>query len=105
MVADVRDPAIPLLVDDRLIPGTGLQIVVADQLHVAHFGSLLRRHADAASDAERAQGHPDHRGRQMRTSHVTVPFVRSCQPRSSVSRELAHSGPFIEGTGTNVKLL
>ena len=70
VVADVRDPAIPLLVDHRLIPGTGLQIVVSDQLHVPHFGSLLRRHADAASDAERAQGHPDHRGRQMRTSHV-----------------------------------
>ncbi len=92
VVADVRDPAIPLLVDDRLIPGSGLQIVEADQLHVAHFGPLLRRHAHAERDADRAQSHRDHHGRQMRTSHVTVPFVRPMLARRSLSLRLFHRG-------------
>ena len=73
MVADVGDPAISLFVDDRLVRASRLQIAEADQLHVVHFGPLLRRHTVIPNDAERAESDRDHRGRQMRASHVSAP--------------------------------
>src|SRR5205814_9010086 len=39
--ADVGDPAVALFVHDRLIGASSLQVMVADELHVALFG--LRR--------------------------------------------------------------
>ena len=41
VVADVGDPAVALFVHDRLIGASSLQVMVADELHVALFG--LRR--------------------------------------------------------------
>jgi len=43
VVADVRDEARALLVDRRLVRRAPLQIVVADQLHVAGFGAVTAR--------------------------------------------------------------
>jgi hypothetical protein len=41
MVADVGDPARALLLDNRLIGATGLQVVVTHQVHVAGSGCSL----------------------------------------------------------------
>ena len=43
----------------------GLQIVEADQLHVAHVGPLLGRRAVLPNEAERAEDDPDHRRRPV----------------------------------------
>jgi hypothetical protein len=50
MMANVRDPTISLPVDDRLICRARLQIAVADQLHVARFGSMLCGYTGAERD-------------------------------------------------------
>src|ERR1700730_9626321 len=41
MVADVRDPARALLLDNRLIGAAGLQVVVTHQVHIAGPGCSL----------------------------------------------------------------
>ena len=43
VVADVGDPAVALLLDHGLIGAAGLQVVVADQLHVVVFRRTLGR--------------------------------------------------------------
>ncbi len=53
MVADIGDPAVPLLVDDGLIGAAPLEIVVADELHVALFGLVLRQGLTGERDTER----------------------------------------------------
>ena len=58
MVADVGDPPISLFVDHRLVRASRLQIVEADQLHVVHFGPLLRCHTVIPNDAEHAEANP-----------------------------------------------
>ena len=43
VVADIGDPTAPLLVDNGLIRAASLEIVVADKLHVALLGLVLRQ--------------------------------------------------------------
>src|SRR5205807_9641161 len=52
VMADIGDPAIPLLVNDRLIGTARLQIAVADQRHVAGLGVLLRRGGTGGADGQ-----------------------------------------------------
>ena len=56
MVADIGNPAIPLVVDGRLIRASSLEIVVADQSHVALLGLVLSRGRRAESNPERQEG-------------------------------------------------
>ena len=52
-MADVGDPAAALLVNDGLVGAAALQIVVADELHVALLGFVLRHGLADERDAER----------------------------------------------------
>src|SRR5262249_29163461 len=74
VMADVGEPPIAVLANQRLGGAARLQVVETDQPHVAHVGPLLRRDAVIANDAQPRQGNPDRRGCHVRTSHVTVPF-------------------------------
>ena len=73
MVADIRDPAITLLLDLGLIRASSLQIAVADELHIAAVGAFLasiadlalRRGRNAEEDRERCK-------RQMPPRHGTL---------------------------------
>src|SRR5262249_40390117 len=58
-----------LLVDDGLVSTTALQVVIADQFHVALFRPLLRG-PDGAQDSDR----PHHR-QQSQNLHVKPPFL------------------------------
>jgi hypothetical protein len=62
-MADVGDPPIALLVYDRLVRATRLEIVEADQLHVVRFGALLGDDAVIARDGERGEHDRDRGGR------------------------------------------
>ena len=42
MMTNVGDPAIALLLDNRLVGAASLQVVVADELHVQRFLSFCR---------------------------------------------------------------
>ncbi len=55
VVADVSDPAVPLFLDDGLVRAAGLQVVVADQIHVAASGRLLGYGARSDQNRERRQ--------------------------------------------------
>ena len=58
MVADVRDPAITVPVDERLIGASSLQVVIADQLHVVLFNlwaPRLRGRAGVDHDTQRSE--------------------------------------------------
>ncbi len=53
MVADIGDPAVPLLVDDGLVGAAALEVVVADELHVVLLGLVLRQGLTGERDTER----------------------------------------------------
>ena len=42
-MSDVRDPAVPVAMNDRLIRASRLEIVVTDERHIAVFRCVLRR--------------------------------------------------------------
>jgi hypothetical protein len=67
VMADIGDPAVALVVDDRLIGTARLQIAVADQRHVAGLGILLRQGGVRRAEEQRSRHHdaPNHT-----TSHV-----------------------------------
>src|SRR5262249_23987221 len=74
VMADVGEPPIAVLANQRLVGAARLQVVETDQPHVAHVGPLLRRDAVIADDAQPRQGNPDRRRRHVRTSHVHGPL-------------------------------
>ena len=55
VMADIGDPAVALVMNDRLVGATPLQIAVADQRHVAGLGVLLRESATAGADDQPRQ--------------------------------------------------
>ena len=56
MMAYVGDPAAALLVDDGLIGAAALQIVIADELHVALLGLVVRRNVAGQESGRRGEG-------------------------------------------------
>ena len=58
VVANIRDPAIALPFDLRLVRAASLQIVVADKLHVAAVGALFAPIAGLSLPFDKAQGTP-----------------------------------------------
>jgi hypothetical protein len=42
MQTDVCDEAVPLVMNDGLVGGPGLQVIIADQRHVFGFGIAAR---------------------------------------------------------------
>src|SRR4030095_15977753 len=93
MVADVCEPAIALLVDDRLVGAPALQIVRADELHAAAFGATLRGWTGSKGDDP--QGHDC----EKQPPHLTPSFfvVRSTEalppPLAEQSGELWRGTP------------
>src|SRR6267154_550231 len=54
VMPDVRDPAIALPMDERLVGAAALEVVRADQLHIVPFG--LRRGLSAGASAQYERG-------------------------------------------------